>query len=70
MTLRLPLYALPTVLALCALAHALGVAAVHGAWHVSVPLDALTAGGQVTLERLFQGDLGGALEAFAAIFRG
>jgi hypothetical protein len=70
MTLRLPNAAIPAVLALCALAHLCVALAPHAALHVDVPVDALAAGGGVALDRLFAGDLAGALEGVAAIFRG
>jgi hypothetical protein len=71
MTLRrLPSTTIAAVLALCVLAHLLAVSAAHSTLHVSVSVDALTAGGGVALERLAHGDPGGAFEAVAAIFRG
>ena len=70
MTLRLPNAAIPTVLALFALAHVCAALAPHAALQVDVPLDALAAGGGVALDRLFAGDVAGAAEALAAIFQG
>jgi hypothetical protein len=70
MTSRLSLALLPTVLALCMLAHMTAVSVVHAAWEVGVPVDGLSAGIGVALDRLLHGDLGGALEGLAAIFRG
>jgi hypothetical protein len=70
MTCRLPLTILPAAFALCALVHLAAVAAVQAAWDVGVPVDALSAGIGVALDRLLHGDLGGALEGLAAIFRG
>jgi hypothetical protein len=70
MALRMPTCTVPIVLALCALVHVIAIAAVQAAGELNVPLDALAAGGGVALDRLFHGDLGGVLEALAAILRG
>jgi hypothetical protein len=70
MTCRPPLAIVPTALALFALTQLTTAAVVHAAWDVGVPVDALSAGIGVALDRLLHGDLGGALEAAAAIFRG
>jgi hypothetical protein len=70
MTLRLPFCAVPTLLLVCAVAHVIVVAIIAAAGDVTVPIHSITGGGQVALERLFHGDLSGAVEGFAAMLRG
>lgn len=69
MTRPMLLFAVPAALVWCTVGCVIAVVAAHASMHVDVPIDGLTAGIGVALDRLFHADPGGAVEALAAILR-